>query len=239
MFLPDHWSRHVKSALLQVISLARLACVHTWGWAAGSLDPRTRLAAQLQQARAEIALLREELRIKDGRMAQIPAHRRPHYPPTDRMAILELKAARGWNQVQAAKAMRFTSNCLCRDRHSSPKTSAYRARSSGTVIRSIAGFCVNRFDRVFRGELSGSPGRTRTQDANHSNDNDLRKTLAGSGAKSGAGQPVSDAIDPDPRRLARTGTSLPDAVRAGIVAMIQASGVFSPGVPREVRGPRR
>jgi hypothetical protein len=33
-------------------------------------------------------------------MAQIPAHRRPHYPPTERMAILQLKAARGWNQVQ-------------------------------------------------------------------------------------------------------------------------------------------
>jgi hypothetical protein len=52
LFLSNYWSRHVKSALLHVISLARLACVHTWGWAAGSLDPRTRLAAQLQQARA-------------------------------------------------------------------------------------------------------------------------------------------------------------------------------------------
>ena len=37
-FLPSHWNRHVKSALLHVISLARLACVHTWAWAAGSLD---------------------------------------------------------------------------------------------------------------------------------------------------------------------------------------------------------
>ncbi|MCX5653262.1 MAG: hypothetical protein NTY65_01215 [Planctomycetota bacterium] len=77
LFLPNHWSRHVKSAMLHVVSLARLACVHTWAWAAGSLDTRTRLAAQLQQARAEIALLREELRVKDARMAQIPSHRRP------------------------------------------------------------------------------------------------------------------------------------------------------------------
>ncbi|MCX5654462.1 MAG: helix-turn-helix domain-containing protein [Planctomycetota bacterium] len=94
--------------MLNVISLARLACVHTWAWAAGSLDTRTRLAAQLQQAQAEIALLREELRIKDARMAAIPANRRPHYPPTERMAILELRAARGWNQVQTAKAMLVT-----------------------------------------------------------------------------------------------------------------------------------
>jgi len=40
LFLPNHWSRHVKSDLRHVISLAWLACVHTWGWAAGSLDPR-------------------------------------------------------------------------------------------------------------------------------------------------------------------------------------------------------
>ena len=41
-------------------------------------------------------------------MAQIPAHRRPFYPPTERMAILELRAARGWNQVQTAAAMMVT-----------------------------------------------------------------------------------------------------------------------------------
>jgi hypothetical protein len=40
LFLPDHWNRHVKSALLNIISLARLACVHTWAWASGSLDMR-------------------------------------------------------------------------------------------------------------------------------------------------------------------------------------------------------
>ena len=39
-FLPRLWSRHVKSALLHVISLARLACVHTWEWAAGGIGTR-------------------------------------------------------------------------------------------------------------------------------------------------------------------------------------------------------
>ena len=36
LFLPNHWNRHIKSALLHVISLARLACVPAWAWAAGS-----------------------------------------------------------------------------------------------------------------------------------------------------------------------------------------------------------
>jgi hypothetical protein len=106
--LPTHWHRHVRSAVLHVIALARLAAAEVRGWAVNSPVTRLRLAAQLDHARQEIALLREELRIKDARMAAIPAHRRPHYPPTERMAILELRAARGWNQVQAAEAMMVT-----------------------------------------------------------------------------------------------------------------------------------
>jgi putative transposase len=38
-------------------------------------------------------------------MNQISAHRRPRYRPTERLAILELKAARGWSLAQAAKRL--------------------------------------------------------------------------------------------------------------------------------------
>src|SRR5213592_3327400 len=48
-------------------------------------------------------LLREEVRIKDARMEQLEANRRPHYPPTERLAILELRAARGWSLAQIAR----------------------------------------------------------------------------------------------------------------------------------------
>jgi hypothetical protein len=106
--LPRHWTRHVRSAVLHVISLARFVMAEVRGWAINSPIARLRLAARLEQAHQEIALLREELRIKDSRMAQIPAHRRPFYMPTERMAILELRAARGWNQIQTAEAMRVT-----------------------------------------------------------------------------------------------------------------------------------
>ncbi len=53
---------------------------------------------------SEILLLREEIRIKDARLAKIHSRRRPYYPPTERMAILELKAARGWSLAQTARA---------------------------------------------------------------------------------------------------------------------------------------
>jgi len=36
-------------------------------------------------------------------MDQIEAHRHPHYPPTARLAILELRAARGWTLAQTAR----------------------------------------------------------------------------------------------------------------------------------------
>jgi transposase InsO family protein len=41
-------------------------------------------------------------------MARIAPHQRPLYPPTERMAILEVKAARGWSLEQAAKAFLVT-----------------------------------------------------------------------------------------------------------------------------------
>jgi len=106
--LPRTWPTFVKSALLQAISLAHLAIVHARSWAANSINARVRLAARLEQAQAEIAMLREEMRIKDARMGLIPPQRRPHYLPAERMAILQLRAARGWSMAQTARAFLLT-----------------------------------------------------------------------------------------------------------------------------------
>jgi hypothetical protein len=43
-----------------------------------------------------------------ARMARIAPANRPHYPPTERLAILALKAARGWNNAQTARAFLLT-----------------------------------------------------------------------------------------------------------------------------------
>ena len=80
-----------------------LALVYARGWAANSVNKRVRLQAQLEGARSEISQLKEELRIKDARMGKIDPLRRPHYPPIYRMAILEVKAARGWSQAETAR----------------------------------------------------------------------------------------------------------------------------------------
>ena len=93
--LPKSWNKHVRSSLLHVISLAQYAVAFTRGWAANSVNPRLRQKSQLQRLTTTVALLREEVRIKDARMARISPHRRPQYQPVERMAILELRAAQG------------------------------------------------------------------------------------------------------------------------------------------------
>jgi hypothetical protein len=91
--LPRNWPRSVKSAMMHVISLAQYATMYTRSWAANSVNPRLRRKADLDERDQEIARLREHVRILLARIGRIPAHQRPQYLPTDRLAILQLKAA--------------------------------------------------------------------------------------------------------------------------------------------------
>jgi len=110
--LPKHWNKHVKSAILHVISLAQYATAYTRSWAADSRNARVRLTAERDRLEQELALLREEIRIRDARMTRLPAHRRPQYTPVERMAILELKTARAWSLTQAAEAFLVTAETI-------------------------------------------------------------------------------------------------------------------------------
>jgi hypothetical protein len=106
--LPKGWQGCVKSAVLHAIALADYAIVYARAWAADSINARVRLASENDRLHQECALLREELRLKDTRMAQIVPQRRPHYGPVERMAILELRAARGWSLKQTADTFLVT-----------------------------------------------------------------------------------------------------------------------------------
>ena len=108
MIIPKNWTRSIQAAMLQAIALAQYALAYTRNCAADSPNERMRLAAQDDQLEQEIALQREELRIKNARMARIPASRRPHYEPTERLAILELRAARAWSLAQTARVFQIT-----------------------------------------------------------------------------------------------------------------------------------
>jgi putative transposase len=106
--LPKGWPRRVRSAAVHAVSMANVVFTVTRSRAENHFNARVRLQAENDRLRNEIALLREELRIKDARMERIPPQRRPHYLPVDRLAILELRAARAWSLAQTARRLLVT-----------------------------------------------------------------------------------------------------------------------------------
>jgi len=106
--LPKRWPRHVRSAIVHAVSMASLAFTASQARAENHSCARTRLQATSDRLQRQVALLLEELRIKDARMERLPAQRRPHYPAIERLAILELRAARGWSQAETARRLLVT-----------------------------------------------------------------------------------------------------------------------------------
>ncbi len=110
--LPRGWTKHVKSALIQAVSLAATALNLAYSRACKNQSVGQRLAADLDRLSTEIALLKQELDIKDARWSRLPSRRRPHYTPVQRLRILQIKAARGWSCAQAARAFLINEQTL-------------------------------------------------------------------------------------------------------------------------------
>ena len=106
--LPQGWSRHVRSAVVHAVSMANVAFIASRSRAEHQFDARARLQADVDRLQREVLLLLEEIRIKDARMDRVSAQRRPHYPPIERLAILELRAARGWSLAETARHLLVT-----------------------------------------------------------------------------------------------------------------------------------
>ena len=100
--------RETNAALLRAIAIARIALLEAYSGFEDGPFGRARAAVELDRLRTENALLHEELRIKTCRLARIPARERPHYDPIERLAILKLRAAAGWNAAEAARRFLLT-----------------------------------------------------------------------------------------------------------------------------------
>ena len=74
------WPKHAKAATLHVISLAHFVLTHVRGWAANSPIHRVRLAGKCDRLNSEVAMQREEIRIKDARMAAMSPPPTPALP---------------------------------------------------------------------------------------------------------------------------------------------------------------
>ena len=67
-----------------------------WGCPERPCQGFVRIAAEKGRLQQEIAWRREELRLQDARLSVVAPHRRPRSAPTERLAMLEVRAARGW-----------------------------------------------------------------------------------------------------------------------------------------------
>jgi transcriptional regulator with XRE-family HTH domain len=101
--LPKSWTKSVKSAVLQVISLVQFTITASEAEAIENKNANP-FEVELERLEHEIACLREEMRIKDQRMGRVSAHRRPQYKAIERLEILELRTMRGWSLRQTADA---------------------------------------------------------------------------------------------------------------------------------------
>jgi hypothetical protein len=103
--LPRGWTSHVKSAVLHAVALAQSAVLAACGKVASDASIVTRLLAENRR-------LREQMRIKDARMQRIEPRNRPHYPPRERLAILEMRAACGWSLERTAREFQLTATTI-------------------------------------------------------------------------------------------------------------------------------
>jgi putative transposase len=102
-WFPKTWPHVARAAVLHAVPLASTAMAVVRGRAVDSRRRQVRQHTEVEQLRNEITLLQEELRLKDARMGALPPPRRPRYRPVQRMAILELRAQRGWSLDETAQ----------------------------------------------------------------------------------------------------------------------------------------
>ena len=68
--VPRQWTKHIRSAFIHTISLASATFTSTCALASKRKASLTRMKSELAQAYQEIALLREEIQIKDDRFGR-------------------------------------------------------------------------------------------------------------------------------------------------------------------------
>ena len=88
--LPRGWTKVVRCGVLHAISVASAAMTHAWSQASSGRALRIRERAEADRLGTEVSQLTEEVALKDARWARVPARRRPHYGPVQRMLNVSL-----------------------------------------------------------------------------------------------------------------------------------------------------
>jgi len=106
--LPKGWTELTLQAIRHVIALVRIVILNAANWPLDRECNGLRLRVENNRLRAEINLLKQELAIKDARIARLDPKKRSHYLPSERLEILMIRAVRGWSNGQVAKRFHVT-----------------------------------------------------------------------------------------------------------------------------------
>src|SRR5262245_40006150 len=110
--LPKQWPERARRAVINAMSLVHIAMAAGFGRGANHRNALHRARAENKRLEQEIRLLLEERRIKNARMQRVPAQERPHYSPMERLAILEIRALRGWSLRQTAECFMLSTTSV-------------------------------------------------------------------------------------------------------------------------------
>jgi putative transposase len=102
--IPENWPALIRRAMIHTVSLAHFDIICAWSRATDSNIQQMKL----DKLQTELALAENQLRIMSLRFKRVPAKNRPYYLPTERMEILNHKAACGWNLKQTAEAFQIS-----------------------------------------------------------------------------------------------------------------------------------
>jgi hypothetical protein len=86
---------HVAVTLGQALMLARSRI-------ASLPSPILQMMAERDHAHSNAELLQRELEVFRAQRENMQPHKRPEYPPEQRLAILQIMRLRGWNEVVTA-----------------------------------------------------------------------------------------------------------------------------------------
>ena len=103
MPLPPRWQQLAQNGMVMVQAIIRTAMLQACADFESGPNPRAALAAEVARLNEQRAIYEEAARILCARLQAIPAHQRPHYAPTERLAILALRARAGWNATTTAR----------------------------------------------------------------------------------------------------------------------------------------
>ena len=107
----------------------RQAAAHLLGLAVGSFlremrgsrDPLVEATALLEEADLRAAIAWDIVDLLGARLDRIPDRRRPHYTPSQRFRILQIRSLLGWSRDVAARAFRICPNTLSNwEKHADP-----------------------------------------------------------------------------------------------------------------------